>query len=92
MSVREEMQQKLVAAFAPVALEIADKSAAHAGHAGSRPEGETHLEVMITAPVFAGQSRLERHRAVHAALADLLATRVHSLRVFAFAPEESPSS
>jgi hypothetical protein len=25
-------------------------------------------------------------------LADLLATRIHSLRVFAFAPEESPRS
>jgi BolA protein len=89
MAVREEMQEKLVAAFAPVALEIAHKSAAHAGHSGSRPEGETHFEVTIVAPSFTGQSRLERHRAVHSVLAELLATRVHSLRVFAFAPEES---
>lgn len=78
MSVSDEMRARLEAAFAPRALEIVDESERHRGHAGFQEGGESHFRVTIAAPAFDGMSRLERHRAVHAALGDLT-TRVHAL-------------
>jgi BolA protein len=60
----------------------------HVGHAGARPEGETHFTVEIVASSFAGRSRVERQRLVHAALADLLRERVHALALKTLTPEE----
>ena len=79
---------KLAAAFAPDQLLVEDDSAIHAGHAGARPEGETHFSVKLVSEAFQGKSRVERHRMVTAALADDLATRVHALSIDAKAPGE----
>ncbi|MFZ5710631.1 MAG: BolA family protein [Pseudomonadota bacterium] len=78
MSVSSEMRSRLVAAFAPSQLDIVDESEGHRGHAGFREGGESHFRVTIRAPAFAGMSRIERHRAVHAALGDLTG-RIHAL-------------
>lgn len=83
-----EIAARLTAALSPTMLDVVDDSAAHAGHAGHDARGESHFVVTIAAPVFAGQSRLARQRAVNAALADLLASRVHALQIRAFAPGE----
>jgi BolA family transcriptional regulator, general stress-responsive regulator len=80
---------KLTEAFAPDQLIVEDDSARHAGHAGARPEGETHFSVKLVSPAFRGKSRIERHRMVNAVLADDLATRVHALTINARAPEET---
>jgi BolA protein len=79
---------KLAAAFTPDQLHVEDDSASHAGHAGARPEGETHFSVKLVSDAFRGKSRVERHRMVNAALADDLATRVHALSIIAKAPGE----
>jgi BolA family transcriptional regulator, general stress-responsive regulator len=79
---------KLMAAFAPDQLLVEDQSEAHAGHAGARPEGETHFSVKLVSKHFAGKSRIERHRMVNGALADELAARVHALTITAKAPGE----
>ena len=50
----------------------------HAGHAGDDGTGESHFRVTIRAAGFAPMSRVQRHRAVHAALGDLT-TRIHAL-------------
>ncbi|MFP4520468.1 MAG: BolA family protein [Oceanicaulis sp.] len=86
--VKQRLEDKLTAAFSPQVLEITDDSAAHAGHAGARPGGESHFTVTITAEAFAGKSRLDRHRMVNAALAEELAGPVHALVVKARAPGE----
>lgn len=86
--VTQRLEDKLNAAFSPSALLISDDSALHAGHAGARPEGESHFTVTITADAFAGKSRLERHRMVNAALAEELAGPVHALVIKARAPGE----
>lgn len=78
MPVVDEIRAKL-AQFQPVTLEVIDESARHAGHAGARPEGETHFRVRIVAPVFAAMLRIERHRAIHAALGAELVSRIHAL-------------
>jgi BolA family transcriptional regulator, general stress-responsive regulator len=79
---------KLTAAFAPDQLLVEDQSEAHAGHAGARPEGETHFSVKLVSKAFEGKSRIERHRMVNGALADELAARVHALTITAKAPGE----
>jgi len=86
---KSELERRLAEAFAPESLSVVDESYLHAGHAGSRPGGETHFRVTIVASAFAGKSRVERHRLVNAALAAELAGRVHALAIDASAPGES---
>ena len=81
--------QRLTAALAPSRLDLADESARHAGHAGARPEGESHFRLLIVAATFAGKSRLERQRMVFAALGDLMQTDIHALSITALAPDEA---
>ncbi|MCP1336160.1 BolA family protein [Futiania mangrovi] len=88
MSVAERLKGKLEAAFAPAEVAVVDESHLHAGHAGARPEGETHFRVRIVSPVFEGQSRVARQRAIHAAVAAELAGPVHAFAVKALTPDE----
>jgi BolA family transcriptional regulator, general stress-responsive regulator len=88
MTVAETIRRTLTDTFAPERLDIIDDSHRHAGHAGARPEGETHFTVEIVATAFSGRSRVERQRLVYAALADLLRSRVHALALKTLTPEE----
>ena len=85
--VGQRIERKLSQAFTPDALSVRDDSHLHAGHAGARPEGETHFTVKVVSQAFAGKSRIERHRMVHAALSEELKERVHALAITAEAPE-----
>lgn len=85
---RRVIEDKLKAALQPLELTIIDDSAAHAGHAGSRPGGESHFTVDIVSEAFAGQSRIARHRLVNQALAEDLAGPIHALVIRAKAPGE----
>lgn len=88
MSVESRMREKLTAAFQPEQLEVVNESHLHAGHAGSPGTGESHFRVALVSAVFAGKSRIERHRLVNAALADELRGGVHALAIKAVAPGE----
>lgn len=79
MSYKERIENKLRARFSPEILEVRDDSAKHAGHAGARPEGETHFFVHIKAADFAGQSRVARQRMVYEVLREELDEHVHAL-------------
>ena len=87
--VTDAIRQRLTAAFAPSRLDLTDESALHAGHAGARPQGESHFRMLIVAGAFAGKSRLERQRMVFAALGDLMQTDIHALSITALAPDEA---
>jgi BolA family transcriptional regulator, general stress-responsive regulator len=89
MTVAETISSKLEAAFAPAHLDVRDESAAHAGHAGAREGGETHFRVAIVSKLFAGLSRVERHRRVHEILDAELKGRVHALTLTLLTPEEA---
>jgi BolA protein len=93
MRVAEAIRDKLTAAFAPSALDVTDESAAHAGHAGAARgdggAGETHFHVRMVTAAFAGVSRVERQRRVHAALAAELAGGVHALSLKLQTPNEA---
>ena len=88
MRVADRIRSKLQAAFSPMRLAVTDDSARHKGHAGSRPEGETHFTVEIVSAAFAGMSRVERQRRIYAVLAEELAGPVHALSLSARAPGE----
>ena len=88
MSVAETIRAKLTERFAPTRLVIIDESRRHAGHAGARPDGETHFAVTIVASAFAGINRVARQRLVYETLADELATRVHALSLTTLAPDQ----
>ena len=84
----ERIESKLRAAFAPTRLDVIDDSNSHHGHSGAHPSGETHFNVVMEAPAFAGKSRVERQRLVHQALAAELNERVHALSLKLSAPGE----
>lgn len=79
-------------AFGPTHLTVVDDSARHAGHAGATPGGQTHYAVLMVSSAFDGQSRVERARAVHAALAAEFADGLHALTLTLRTPEEDAGS
>jgi BolA protein len=79
MSKTEEIRSALQTAFDPRELEVVDDSESHRGHGGYREGGETHYNLRIRSAAFKGQSRIARHRAVHAALGPDLIGRIHAL-------------
>ena len=88
MSVAERIREKLTKGLQPLRLSIRDESHRHVGHAGWRPQGETHFHVEIVAAGFAGESRVARQRRVYALLAEDLAGPVHALALTTLSPEE----
>ena len=83
-----EIKQCLVAALAPTRLELDDQSDRHIGHAGHDGRGESHFALLIESAAFTGLNRVQRQRAVYAALGDLMQERVHALTIRALAPGE----
>ena len=81
MSVADEISRRLRVAFQPTHLSVEDVSWQHAGHAAAPSGGESHFNVDIVSPVFAGKSRVMCHRLVTAELADLLEGPVHALQL-----------
>ena len=78
MAIADEIHARLTAAFQPTVLVVTDESEMHRGHAGFNEGGESHFQVAITAAALVPLSRLERHRAVHGALGDIMG-RIHAL-------------
>ena len=83
-----EMLRRLEAALKPTVLALIDDSEQHRGHGGHNPAGESHFSLVIESAAFAGRSRVERQRLVHAALGDLLKERVHALSITAREPSQ----
>jgi BolA protein len=71
----------------PVAFDLHDDSAAHAGHAGAAGGGG-HFSLTIVSQAFSGVPRLARHQTVMARVADLVPFPIHALSIRALAPEE----
>ena len=89
MTRADRLRATLQAAFAPSLLDIVDDSAKHAHHAGARAGGQTHYSVLLVSERFAGRSRLERARDVHAALAPEFGAGLHALSLTLRAPGET---
>lgn len=89
MNVKQTIEKKLLAGFPDAEIEVIDESHKHAGHAGARPEGETHFSVILTSSAFAGQSRLTRQRAIMRVLSEELEGPVHALAIVVKTPDEA---
>ncbi|MGB3723450.1 MAG: BolA family protein [Pacificimonas sp.] len=86
MSVADQIETRLRAALSPSALTVINESDQHLGHAGHDGSGESHFAVEIVADEFVGLSRVERQRAVYAAIGDLMDNPIHALRIKTDAP------
>ncbi|MGL4825350.1 MAG: BolA family protein [Alphaproteobacteria bacterium] len=80
-SLEQVLRWRLESAFSPTLLHIENKSHLHAGHLPREEStGETHFAITMKAENLCSLSRLERHRQVHAMVADLFKTRgLHAL-------------
>ncbi|MBL4917484.1 BolA family protein [Szabonella alba] len=81
MDMAERIRDRLQAAFRPDRLDVVNESHRHAGHAGDDGSGESHFAVMIRAGALAPQSRVARHRAIHAALGPEIVGQIHALAI-----------
>ncbi|HPF47256.1 MAG: BolA family transcriptional regulator [Alphaproteobacteria bacterium] len=79
MTVKENIELKVNKSINPEFLEVIDESHKHAGHAGARPEGETHFHINMTASVLNGKSRVERQRLIYNILKEEMAGPIHAL-------------
>ena len=85
-ALRAALQHKLQ----PTVLDVLDESADHAGHMGANAEGfGTHFRVRIASPLFAGKTRVAKHRLVYDSLGSLAEQGVHALAITARCPEEA---
>ena len=76
------LEQRLRQRLAPSELVVLDESADHAGHAGSNgTDFGTHFRVRIASPMFAGKTRVQRHRLVYDALQDFIDQGLHALAI-----------
>ena len=89
MRVAQAIENKLTAALQPQKLDIEDESARHHGHAGARPEGESHFRLTIVSAEFEGKTRLERQRLVYRLLAEEMQTDIHALALTCQTPGEA---
>ena len=78
----EDIRARLQRAFAPDSLDVIDEGHLHVGHAG---EGLGHFRVRIASAAFAGKTRVQQHRLVYEALADLMGCGIHALAIDATA-------
>lgn len=82
------IRNALQTAFRPQSLVVEDDSARHAGHAGAR-DGRGHFNVEVVSDAFAGLNPIQRHRAVYAAVGELMTTDIHALSIRARTPQEA---
>jgi len=85
---RIEQIRARLAALEPSELVVEDESHRHVGHAGAR-DGRGHFRVQMVSAAFSGLAPLARHRAVYAALGELMQTDIHALAIEARAPGEA---
>jgi BolA protein len=81
----DEIRRRLEAAFAPASIDVIDDSHKHAGHEGAR-DGRGHFTVRISSEAFRGNPLLAQHRAIYAALGELMTTDIHALAIQSSAP------
>lgn len=89
MSAETRLREKLMVALEPSRLDIINESELHAGHRDAPDTGESHFRILIVSPMFAGVSRVGRHRMVNDAIADELRGGIHALALSTYAPGEA---
>jgi BolA protein len=83
----ERIRALLEAALQPLAIELTDESALHAGHAGAA-SGGGHYRLRIVSARFEGLRLVMRHRLVYDSVHDMMHAEIHALAITAVAPSE----
>lgn len=84
MDIQAQIVAKLQQDFEPTHLDVINESHMHR----VPPHSQTHFKVTLVTPVFAGLSRIQRHRSVNKVLAAELDTHIHALGLHLYTPEE----
>lgn len=84
MMIREQIEDKLRAAFNPAYLEVVDESYRHNVPAGS----ESHFKVVLVSDRFTGERFLSRHRMIYGTLSSELSSSVHALALHTYTNKE----
>ncbi|MBU2871811.1 transcriptional regulator BolA [Colwellia sp. E2M01] len=84
VTVKEAIEQKLLAAFEPMHCEVINESNNH----NVPPGSESHFKVVIVAKAFEGERLIKRHRLVNGALAEELAEKIHALAIHTYTEQE----
>ena len=84
----EETIRERLRPLTPSAIDLADDSAEHAGHAEATRHGGGHFSLTVVSEAFVGQSRDRRHQSVYSLLSDLIPRRIHALSLRTLTPDE----
>ena len=87
-NVAQKITEKITKALEPTQISVEDESHLHAGHAGARPEGETHFRLNVVSARFTDLPLVKRHRLINEALAEELQGPIHALAIKAISPDE----
>ena len=85
---RIERIKLALSALQPLQMNVIDESHKHAGHAGARAGGG-HFLLQITSADFSGKSKMNRHRMIYSALAEMMERDIHALTLDAKTPGET---
>ena len=84
MTLKQQIEDKLAARFAPRHLEVINESGQH-----NVPEGsESHFKVIVVSDDFDGKNLVARHRMVYETLAGELESGLHALALHTYSPAD----
>jgi len=84
MTVKASIEQKLLAAFSPLYLDVTNESNQHNVPVGS----ESHFKVIIVTNQFEKERLIKRHRLVNSVLAEELSEKIHALALHTYTEKE----
>ena len=84
----DKIRALLQAGIAPLALEVIDESALHAGHAGAA-SGGGHYRIRVVSTCFEGLNKLGRHRLVYDCVREMMQKEIHALAMTLLTPDEA---
>ncbi len=84
----DTMNALLHESFEPLACQIDDESALHAGHAGAA-SGGGHYRLRLVSTRFEGLGKVGRHRLVYDCLRELMQKEIHALAMTLLTPSEA---
>ena len=78
------LTKRIHEALSPLHLELEDESYKHS----AGPDAGTHWKCVVVSEAFEGKGRVQRHRAIFAALGDAMDTGVHAFSPRPMTPAE----
>lgn len=81
MTIKDNIDAALVAAFSPLVCEVINES-----HMHSRGS-ESHFKVVLVSDIFDSLGRVKRHQKVYEAMGSIM-EQIHALAIHAYTPNE----